>query len=57
MSLVDDELSPRPVTMTAHEATAARKKSEDICGISLPVSLYERGLYEAEGLDPPVETH
>ena len=55
MSMVDDELSPRPVVHTAEEATALRKESEAVLGTNLLVSNYERGLYAAEGKAPPLD--
>lgn len=54
-ALSGDRLQPRKRKLTAHEATERRKASERIYGARLPVSSYERDLYEAEGLTPPVE--
>lgn len=52
-SMVDDELDPRPVTLTAPEATAYRKAAEKRLNIALPVSSYERDLYLRAGQTPP----
>jgi hypothetical protein len=54
-TMVDDELDPRPVTLTAQEATAYRKAAEIRLHMKLPVSSYERGLYMAAGLVPPTD--
>ena len=50
-----EPLSLRPVDLTAEEATANRRRSEEIIGKPLPVSEYEKELYEAEGKTPPEE--
>jgi hypothetical protein len=52
-TMVDDELDPRPVKMTAQEATERRKAAENRLQTKLPVSSYERGLYKSAGLVPP----
>jgi hypothetical protein len=52
-TMVDDELDPRPVILTAEEATAYRKAAETRLRKKLPVSSYERSLYIAAGLVPP----
>lgn len=48
-----EPLSLRPVDLTAEEATANRRRASGIIGKALPVSAYERGLYEAEGKPVP----
>lgn len=40
---------------TAEEATANRRRAAEIIGKPLPVSAYEKELYEAEGKTPPEE--
>lgn len=50
-----EPLSLRPVDLTAEEATANRRHAAEIIGKPLPVSEYERELYETEGLEPPEE--
>jgi hypothetical protein len=54
-ALRGDRLHLRKRKLTAREATERRKSSERVYGASLPVSPYERSLYEAEGLTPPTE--
>jgi hypothetical protein len=54
-TMVDDELDPRPVALTAREATSYRKAVENRLNIKLPVSSYERDLYLCAGLKPPVD--
>jgi hypothetical protein len=54
-ALRGDRLHLRKRKLTAHEATERRKDSERAYGVSLPVTPYERSLYEAEGLTPPTE--
>jgi hypothetical protein len=54
-TMVDDELDPRPVTLTPREATAYRKAAENRLHTKIPVSSYERGLYMAAGLHPPTD--
>ena len=44
MSMVDDELSPRPVPMTYEELVAHKRAAEQKLGVKLPVSNYERRL-------------
>jgi hypothetical protein len=52
-ALRGDHLKLRERKLTAHQATDKREKSERFYGVRLPVSAYERALYEAEGLTPP----
>jgi hypothetical protein len=54
-ALRGDRLNLRERKLSARQATEKRKKSERLYGVSLPVSAYERELYEAEGLTPPSE--
>jgi hypothetical protein len=44
MSIIDDELSPRPVPMTYDELVARKRAAEQMLGVKLPVSNYERSL-------------
>ena len=46
--MIDDELCPVPVVLTAAEVTARRKDAERELGISLSVSAYEQRLTAAE---------
>ncbi len=48
-----DELHLELVVMTAEEVTAKRRSIERAFVTRLPVSDYERGLYLAEGKEPP----
>lgn len=43
-SMIDDELSPRKVKLTAEQATARRLAAEQKLGVKLAVSPYERRL-------------
>ncbi len=52
-ALRGDELVLRPVELTAAQATQLRI-SASRTGRNLPISQYERNLYAAEGLEPPV---
>lgn len=54
-ALRGDRLKLRERKLSARQATEKREKSELTYGVSLPVSAYERELYEAEGLTPPSE--
>lgn len=45
-TMIDDELQPRPVKITAEEATARRKAAEIKLGVALKPSEYERSLHE-----------
>lgn len=45
-SMIDDELSPRRVQLTAKQATARRIAAEKKLGVSLRMSNYEKRLYE-----------
>jgi hypothetical protein len=44
-SMIDGELSPRRVKLSAEPVTARRKAAEEKLGTKLPASNYERRLY------------
>ncbi len=50
--LTGDRLDLRPAELTAEEATELRRYASRN-GFSMPISQYERGLYAAEGQEPP----
>ncbi|GAA4387500.1 hypothetical protein [Tsukamurella soli] len=54
-ALTDGTLGLTFIKMTAEEATESRLHVSQLLGRRLPVSIYERGLYEAEGKVPPEE--
>ena len=51
--LTGDELVLRPVELTAAQATQLRLRASRT-GRIMSISQYERDLYAAEGLEPPV---
>ncbi|MFN3001871.1 hypothetical protein [Mycolicibacterium wolinskyi] len=46
-SMIDDELHPKRVKLTAQQVTARRKAAEKKLGVTIPASKYERDLYES----------
>lgn len=51
--LTGDALDLRPVELSAAQATELRRFASRN-GRQMPISQYERDLYAAEGLEPPV---
>ena len=51
-SMIDDELSPRRVKLTAEQVTARRKAAEKKLGVTLAASPYERRLHERSATSP-----
>jgi hypothetical protein len=51
MSIIDDELSPRPVPVTYDELLARKQATEQLLGIKLPVSNYERRLHDSSATE------